>query len=185
MGWAGEVGMDIFASPAMLGGIILFVAQGAWMLGRWQGGIMPPDGVSDQPHGAAPHVAEPLRQPHRALAPVPLAAPPIVCQQAAQDERRRTLETAASLGDLHAEISAYRRAEQVLAGIAREQLDLVLIPADARHDCRYVGLSGQPTCPMPDVVQHSPACGKTCAAFDLTPQRAVQPSPAASGFTRV
>ncbi|RNJ62597.1 MAG: hypothetical protein EDM03_14375 [Porphyrobacter sp. IPPAS B-1204] len=172
--------MDFFGGPAVLGGIIMCVALGAWMLGRWQGGLTP---AADQASGAVALMAG--AQPDRCDHAPDSAAPATPCQQAAQAERRGALEAAPSLGDLHAEVSAYRRAQQVLTSMGREQLDLVLVPVQAGHDCRYLGVSGQPTCPMPAAVRHGSACGSGCTAFRSLPQHAVQPSPAVSDFTRV
>lgn len=172
--------MDLFGGPAVLGGIIICVALGAWMLGRWQGGLVPSAGlVCAETPVALNGQQEPRDQEHAT------PAPRTPCQQAAQAERRGAVEAASSLGDLHAEVSAYRRAEQVLVRMEREQLDLVLVAADAGQECRYIGISGQPTCPMPGAVHHGSNCGAGCAAFRLLPQRAVQPSLCASDFTRV
>lgn len=172
--------MDVFGGPAALGGIIICVALGAWMLGRWQGGLVP---AADQISVAATALLDRPQDrnglSHTALAPV------IPCQQAAQAERRGALEAASSLGDLHAEVSAYRLAQQVLAGIGGEQLDVMLVASDAGQECRYIGISGQPTCPMHSAVRHGSPCEEGCAAFRPVHPRAVQPSPAVSGFTRV
>lgn len=90
--------MDVSAGPAALGGIMLGVALGAWTLGRWQGGLVVVEDASVPTPGAAtPAVTTPCRNAVRAEC----AAAPL-----AED----------SLGEMHAEISAYRRAEQVLAG---------------------------------------------------------------------
>lgn len=172
--------MDLFGEPAALGGIIMCVALGGWMLGRWQGGLAP---AVDQAIGAPPVAAN--AQQDRFETVRDNDAPDTPCQQAAQAERRGALEAAPALGDLHAEVSAYRHAEQVFARLGREQLDFVLVASPAGRDCRYIGVSGQPTCPMPAAVRHGSSCKSNCAAFQPLPQRAVQPSPAAAGFTRV
>lgn len=172
--------MDLFGGPAALGGIILCVALVAWMLGRWQGGLVP---AADQVSAAAPVAAE-GRQDRSGLAcTAPATSTP--CQQAALAERRVAVEAAPSLGDLHAEVSAYRRSQQVLAGMGREQLDLVLTASDADPECRYIGISGQPTCPMRGAVRFGSACGAGCTAFQPLPQGTVQPSLAGSDVTRV
>ena len=168
--------MDIFGGPAALGGIIMCVALGGWMLGRWQGGVAP---AADQEIGA-----DGAQQDRCGTVP-DKAEPGIPCQQAAQAERRGALEAVSALGELHAEVSAYRRAQQVLAGMARDQLDLVLVASHTGQVCRYIGVSGQPTCPMPAAARHGTACGSDCTTFRPLPQNAVQPSPVLSDFTRV
>ena len=172
--------MDVFGGPAALGGIIVCVALGAWMLGRLQGGVAP---AADRESGAAPVAASrPQVRFDQAHDGADLAIP---CQQAAQAQRRGAPDTAYALGDLHAEISAYRRAEQVLAGLGREQLDLMLVASHAGQDCRYIGVSGKPACPMPATVRHGSACDTSCLAFRPLRLNAVQPSPVVSDFTRV
>ena len=167
--------MDFFGGPAALGGIIMCVALGAWILGRWQGSDVSAGGtcepVRDLPLSPADHVA-----PDRSDWPAP-----IPCQQAALAERRGALDAALSLGELHAEVSAYRRAQQVLADLAGDQLDLPARRSGALPECRYVGLTGQPTCAMPAAVRRACAAGDSCNA----PPLAVQPSTFGSDFTRV
>lgn len=87
--------MELIGGPAALGGIMLCVALCAWILGRWQGAIPP--------------VAGPPERESDAGAPDEVGLLP---QQARQ--QADTDDMVASLGSLHAEISAYRRAEQVL-----------------------------------------------------------------------
>lgn len=173
--------MVLFAGPAVLGGVLICVALAAWMVGRWQGGFVPP--VGDRDESARP-ASPPLAQETQAAVQGSIPAKPL-CQQAAQAERRGALEAAASLGDLHAEVSAYRRTQQVLSAMGPDQLDVVLIASDAGHACRYIGVSGRPTCPLHGSARQVSACGSGCAGFDPLQPRAVQPSPAVSGRTRV
>jgi hypothetical protein len=164
--------MEQFGGPAALGGIITGLMLGAWMLGRWQGGL-----------AQAPRRREPVPQNVPGLQTLSRALRAAgeetgaarACQQGAYDERRAVLETDVSLGDLHAEITAYRRAEQVLAGHDVRQLGLDLSAAEAEA-CRYMGISGHPTCPS--------SCGRgaDCATGSYgeepvaVPLRAAQPS---------
>jgi len=167
--------MDFFGGPAALGGIIMCVALGAWILGRWQGIGVPADGSRDP--------LRDLQSPssdHAASTQSDRPAP-IPCQQAALAERRGALEAAVSLGELHAEVSAYRRAQQVLADLAGDQLDLPAPRSGSRADCRYVGLTGHPTCAMPAAVRRACAVGDGCNAQPL----ALQPSACESDFSRV
>ncbi len=126
---------------------------------------------------------------------LPLAALPAAaaapCQHAARAERRRALAVADSLGELHAEISAYRRAQKVLAGPDGDALRLRPHFADVRSECRYLGLMGEPTCSLAAHARSDCATGLRCSRADPLPQgsprpeRMRQPSPAASGLTRV
>ena len=167
--------MDLPGGPAVLGGIIMCVASGAWMLGRWQGRALSAGEAMDagresqgEPHD--PEIGPPVHH-----------APPIPCQQAARDERRGALEPDLSLGDLHAEVSAYRRAQQVLAGLTGDPFELPALRSSNRPDCRYLGLTGHPTCAMPASVRQACAVGTGCCNAVDQPAIAVQPS----AFTRV
>jgi hypothetical protein len=156
----GEVRMDMMASPAMLGGLMMAVAWGAWVLGRWQGAAaaaamaLPVASDRQASESAQPNATQQAASPR-----VTAAAFTSPCQQDAADERHLALTPDISLGDLHEEISAYRRREQVLAS-----LDPGAFQFDrAAQDCRYVGLTGQPVCPAPANVRQG--CGTGCASF--------------------
>jgi hypothetical protein len=176
--------MEFFADgPAMLGGIMLSVALGAWTLGRWQGGLALPD---DQ--GAPVSTREPGEARMQA-APVPPQSAP--CLDTARAERRAALVVADSLGELHAEISAYRRAQQVLAGPEGEGLRLRPVFEDTRSQCRYLGVMGEPTCAATELTRAACACGTRCSRAEPLPrpamaERLTQPAPPVSaGLTRV
>ncbi len=144
--------MDISAGPAALGGVMMCVALAAWALGRWQGGISPSfDAAVPQDAEAAAMPGEDVQEdasiPH---------------QHAAQAQRQVTMHTEASLGEVHAEITAYRRAERVLNSLHGDALDYSLRPHAGGGD-RRDGYSGR------------------LLVADVTDQ----PSPPASGFTRV
>ena len=167
--------MDLPGGPAVLGTIIMCVAWGAWLLGRWQGSAESAGKAIDA--GCEAH-----SEPHDpALAPPVHCAPPIPCQQAARDERRGALVPEISLGDLHAEVSAYRRAQQVFAGMAGDPFELHALRSGNRPDCRYLGLTGHPTCGMPASVRRACAVGTGCNKSAEQPAMVVQPS----AFTRV
>lgn len=179
--------MEFLANgPAVMGAIMMSVAISSWSLGRWQRGPR----VSDEPpQGAAPVRGEageaPIqRAPLRAVAAAQ-------CQDDARVERRTALAVADSLGELHAEISAYRRDQQVLAGPDADRLGLHVQLADVRSECRYLGLVGEPTCALAVPVRGACTLGTRCSNADPLPpgparvERAPQPSPAAAGLTRV
>jgi len=166
--------------PAALGGMMMSVALGAWSLGRWQGSFAVPEDAG--PRDTRLRDAGAPDRPGAVAEPGP---------QAARAERRSALAVADSLGELHAEISAYRRAEQVLAGPDGEGLHLRLHREDARNECRYLGVMGAPTCEVAEPVRAACACGTRCGKADPLPAAAPaplprlrQPSPAA-GLTRV
>lgn len=132
--------MDIAAGPAALGGMMMGVALGAWMLGRWQGGVTAPGGgAKAEARGAAarhdPNIG--LHLP---------AAEASSCQVAARAERNGAMTSLASLGEIHDEMTAYRRAEQVLSAHQQGQGIIAARDDAAQGGCRYLGLTGQPTC---------------------------------------
>ena len=51
-----------------------------------------------------------------------------------------------SLAELHDEASAIRRDERVFEHAACGEALIAMPQADYERDCRYIGLSGQPTC---------------------------------------
>lgn len=184
--------MDWIAGPAVLGGIIMSVALGSWALGRWQrdfvasqdsgagepacAGTAPPDVVASD-------IAAPvMRMPAQSL---PTPSRPVPSSQHTAPAARRSQDQVAALGELHAEISAYRRTEQVLATLDSDPLRLTAFPQSQRTDCRYLGLIGEPTCAM--IFDARPASGCTsgsgCAGYN--PRVSVQPAVPVSSLTRV
>jgi hypothetical protein len=89
------------------------------------------------------------------------------------------------LAELHAEITAYRHAEQVLSGPEAKLLLLDPAAARARVDCRYLGIVDPSTCGLPRHWRVANGCEPSCMVAAVLPrQRAVQPSPAAPGLMR-
>lgn len=163
--------MDWSGGPAALGGIMMCVALGAWSLGRWQ--VLRT--AADDPRG---------KPCEKAAARAPVFTPVQPCQHAARTERRLALATADRLGEIHVEISAYRRAEQVLAKIDGDALPLPA--ARAGHGCRYLGIMGEPTCDIPAAARAVCACGTGCDRIAALPSlRAVQPSATGGDGVRV
>ena len=175
--------MDISAGPAALGGMMMCVALASWALGRWQGGVV---ALEDADSG---DLADPVAAPRIAVRLSPAAVPAAPCQHAAREERHVALAGAASLGELHAEITAYRRAEQVLARVEGEVLGQLHPQHETGGACRYLGVMGEPTCGISEALRQACACGTaTGCGRASAPQRAgiaAQPSPFASGLTRV
>lgn len=174
--------MEFFADgPAVLGGILMSVALAAWTLGRWQGGLaMPADAT----------VPSPREFGENRMMSAPLQAASAPGEDPARAERRRALVAADSLGELHAEISAYRRAEQVLAGPEADGLRLRPLRDDARKECRYLGVTGEPTCGLADPARITCTGGIRCACAEPLPipliaERLRQPSRPVSALTRV
>jgi hypothetical protein len=176
--------MDLSGGPAALGGIMMGLALGAWLMGRWQGGLA----VSDDRAPAAAPTAGPDRSEADEV-PMQRATAVAPCQEAAQAERRNAMAAAGSLGELHDEISAYRRAQKVLAGLNGDGLGLSL--ADARSKCRYLGLMGEPTCGAAASARMACSPGTACRKQDMLPpgparpERMRQPSAAAGDGMRV
>lgn len=162
--------MDFLGGPAALDEIAACVALAAWTLGRWRGALAVEPAQGPAPGGQ--HL------PFEWRVPVPdNTGGAIGCQHADRAGREVWLETAFSPGELHAEVSAYRRQQNVFAAASRDALHLALRPAGARQDCRDLPLIGQPACAMPRAAL--PACGiRTQAAAAPLPERAVWPSAA-------
>lgn len=158
--------------PAVLGGIMMSVALGAWTLGRWQGGLVLPDDHADHSHGE--------RGETRVMSAVPLAEHP-PHDDTVGAARRTALTAADSLGQLHAEITAYRRAEQVFAGPEGDGLRTRPLDGDLRSECRHLGLIGEPICGVAGPARMTCAGGTRCSQAEPLPQ----PSRPAPDLTRV
>jgi hypothetical protein len=169
--------MDYLASPALLGGIMFCVALSAWTLGRLQAGVAlahPVRGVRPEP---CPAPAAPVAD---------AAATP--CQNQARDERQRALGQVISLNELHAEISAYRQQEQIFASLADDAFRVDRARTARRSDCRYMGLTGEPTCAVPSLAIAACGCGQEALClWEAAPLSgtALQPSLDCVPFTRV
>lgn len=170
--------MDLFADgPAALGGILMSVAIGGWTLGRWQGGFVAPDDAR------APTGREPA-----AVGAPPASLHPAPNLEAPRAQWGAALAAADSLGALHAEISAYRRAEQVFAGPDADGLRLCPPGEAVSGACRDPG--GQ-TCGLAETGCDCCICSARYGIADplaQVPLRAeplLQPSRPDSGLTRV
>lgn len=165
--------MDLSGGPAALSGIMMGVALGAWSMGRWQALRTAGD--------------NPCRRPGETATARGPALPTIEpCQHAARAERRLALASEDRLGELHVEISAYRRAERVLAKIDGDALPLRSAMSEPGLDCRYLGIVGQPTCGIPATARAVCACGTGCDQIAaMPPLQVVQPSAAAGDGMRV
>lgn len=173
--------MELLDGPAVLGSIIMFATLAAWAFGRVQGGLAVPEET------AAPVGERSLARPAEAAPPAGSAAASTPCQHAARNERSVALAAAPALGDMHEEIAAYRRAQQVFAGMDEDGLRLVPVQHAGPRNCRFIGLTGEPTCGLSAPVRGACAPGTPCAAdaAPARPERAVQPSLARSDWTRV
>ncbi len=136
------MGLDL--DPAALGGLAGLIALASWAVGRMQGGRREARDAALQapqaPH-SAPAAPPPLRDPEPEPAPV--------CRQRAFEERRALHAAPVSLVDLHAEAAAIRRDARIFAQDGAGAALLALAGRHSLGDCRYLGLSGQPTCPAP------------------------------------
>lgn len=148
--------------PAALGGLAGMIALAGWALGRMQGGL--PERCAPSP--AAPPAAD--RAAKRE------AAPPPECQQRAREERSALLAAPVALTELHAEAAAIRRDARIFERETAQAALFALPRSHGDQECRYLGRSGQPTCPQPR------ACG-SCGAV----AGAAQLSAAPASLTRV
>ncbi len=135
------MGLDL--DPAALGGLAGLIALASWAVGRMQGGRR-------EGRDAALQAPQAPQVPHSAAAAPPLfrEAEP-VCRQRAFEERRALHAAPVSLADLHAEAAAIRRDARIFAQDGAGAALLALTGRQSLGDCRYLGLSGQPTCPAP------------------------------------
>ena len=169
--------MDYSASSALLGGIMFCIALSAWTLGHWQGSAAL----------ARPTLGEP-QPPYRAslAARAPTATRAITpCQKQARTERQIVLGQTDSLSDLHAEVSAYRQQEQIFASLADDAFRFDRAQATERTDCRYLGITGFPTCGLSVAAMSVCDCEALALGVPETApfsEAALQPSP---GFVPV
>jgi hypothetical protein len=155
--------MDFLGGPAALGEIAACVALAAWTLGRWRGGelaIEPAQGPG--PAGQHPPFEWRVPVPNDTGCAIPF-------QHADRAGREIWLETAFSPGELHAEVSAYRRQQNVFAAPRQ---------AIARQESHDLVLIALPTCAIPSAML--PTCGVdgTATYAAPLPERAVWPSAA-------
>lgn len=169
--------MEQLGGLAVLGGVITGLMLWSWALGRWQGGFAAaPTGV--------PSANLVLREPHSPIGAGPDAVRQ--CQQAARHDRHVLIESGAWLGQIHADVSAYRRAAQVFLHLEAEEMALGWSTVGGESTlCRDLGNSGKPIYPMAILVSAPCAC-RACTVG--TPDIAIrldQPSAEAWDFARV
>ena len=131
--------MDIPGGPAALAGMMMCVGLAAWTLGRWQGNAMAVvDRAAAVTGEAAARLALAIRPPH---AP---ARPSCHCAACASaDYRGDELASASALGAMHEEISAYRRAEQILCDLSSDALHQIAMASGEGDGDRLAG-GGEP-----------------------------------------
>lgn len=134
--------MELFASPAVMGTLVMSVAMAGWLLGRWQGVHASGQAITRSltaMEGSPSTSSAPKHNGAAGDAGVP-------CQATAQADRGGArLDATDSLGALHAEVSAYRRAERVLAGMDQEQLQQLQPFETATRERRSNDRAGPPT----------------------------------------
>ncbi|MFM7403430.1 MAG: hypothetical protein ACKO1N_04895, partial [Erythrobacter sp.] len=100
--------MTFSADLLGLGSMIALAVIGAWALGRWQGGL----GAADMRNGA---MDARIERDHRSPGMTPGLDPSAPARQHdTRAERQEALAEPGSLAALHAEITAYRKAEKIL-----------------------------------------------------------------------
>jgi hypothetical protein len=177
-GLNGILPMEYLAAPAALWGLISCIALGAWALGRWQGGA---GWAANMP------VALPPPRDPRAAQALAEAKPSTPVSNPAQRriDGLHALDSAISLGDLHDEISAFRRREQIFATLAPGALILHCRPIASQRDA--VAKDG--ACSQVDRADPACTCGGDCGGSLRTAAtvqiKASQPSLGFSSLTRV
>lgn len=149
--------MVLDLDPAALGGLAGLIALSGWALGRIQGALRAAFGNPE----AAPHSADPAVPSAREKLGLSQATPMPVCRQRVRDERRALLAEPVALTELHEEAEAIRRDARILEQDSAHASLLALPRSSGEDDCRYLGRSGQPTCPAPQ------ACS-SCGAVQLS-----------------
>jgi len=134
--------MEFLANPPTLGGGIALAVLFAWALGRLQGAASPGGGL-----GASPD------SDHRPALDQPVIAPPVggplaaaICPEPSRSALLTALAAADLLGDLHDEVSAFRRRERVFATLSPDLLEPAPMADDAARVCLRVGVIGLPIC---------------------------------------
>lgn len=144
--------MDMFVSgPAALGGLLISVAMGGWTLGRWQGGFA---------------ALEEARVPAGHEAAEAGALPALPGSDSARTRSAAALAAADSLGELHAEISAYRRAEQVFASADADGLRLCPPGEAFRSGCDMHNVGAQGRNQSAEPACDDCSCASCCALAD-------------------
>jgi hypothetical protein len=161
--------MMLLVDPAALGGLAGLIAVASWAIGRAHGPL-----PGARPSAQAAFVLPERPVPESEEPDRPLAAP---CQQRALEERRAAFARPFVLAELHAEASAIRRDERILGAVPGADALIVLTRAAPDTECRFIGLSGQPTCPA--------ATRQACAGSAAGQSGGAQPSPDLSSLTRV
>lgn len=135
--------MLMLVDPAALGGLAGLIAVTSWAVGRAHGPLADA-GLPDRGEraGAGHPSAEPV-----AAAPPDTGLEASPCQQRALEERRAALTRPFALAELHAEASAIRRDERILGVVPCEDALIVLARTAPFTGCRFIGMSGEQTCP--------------------------------------
>jgi hypothetical protein len=136
----------MLVDPAALGGLAGLIAVASWAIGRGQGPFARP--VPQDPATVpAPEPVMDAMPEAGSQPPSPSPVEPSPCQQRALEERRAALARPFVLAELRAEVSAIRRDERIFADPPELQSLVALPRVEAAESCRFIGLSGQPTCP--------------------------------------
>jgi hypothetical protein len=158
--------MELVLDPALLAGVIGLAALAGWIMGRAQVGRRMVERHPAIRSGGTPQPARAASSPPGQRAAPPSATgmnAPSPCQQRAIDERRSIFADPVALAELHDEATSIRRDERVLEQALGDAGPILLLRPGHGEACRYLGLSGQPTCPGPI----TGACqdGGRCAAL--------------------
>ncbi|MBI1403177.1 MAG: hypothetical protein GC147_08190 [Porphyrobacter sp.] len=145
--------MAMVLDPASLGGLAGLIALAGWALGQMHGRAAAGPCTAAQPQTGATGSPTKERRSPPAEAPASddgasLPQEDSPCQERARAERLAILARPVALAELHAQVTRIRRDERVLTAASDEDA-LIALPQAGGEPCRYLGRSGQPTCPGP------------------------------------
>ena len=159
--------MELVLDPVTLAGLAGFTALTGWALGRAQAGVAAWRAPGGEPAPRSGETAADAEAPtDRAASGANQEAElPAPCQQLAMEERRAIFERPFALAELHDQVSSIRRDERILEGVFGVSGPAARFGTSG-DSCRYVGCSGQPTCPRPaDDCCHEARPGTASAPF--------------------
>lgn len=164
--------MELVLDPAALAGVIGMTALIGWALGRTQIGRPP---ASSHAFGALP---PPLAAGTSAASGasggvIEVHSP---CQRRAFEERRAIFSDPVVLTDLQEEVFSIRQDERIFERGLEDTGLMVMLARGEGETCRYLGRSGQPTCPGP--INGTCHHGGTCSVLGFHARQSASPDQA-------
>ncbi len=140
--------MDLFAHPVTVAGLVSFVALGAWAMGRLQGPVAFPGDAAGLSGTRLPGAQAQASEGADAAASALAGAEPN--QSGERSRLLSALALADSLGDLHEEVTAFRRQERVFDTLAPDLLQKRAMSDDAAAGFRRIDATDRPGGPATD-----------------------------------